>query len=237
MIPWTYSDKFLFEDLGTFAARNWRAEAYHVILATPAFHDYREAESLQLSQKLGSILKLFNYSVSFETFCNHIQEKCVKPALKLQEKTLTCQHDIRISSNPFILKDERGRYVTSSEFYHCLNDLECRDLFRNRKKFNPEKIRLPDSMKELRARLECVCTVVPSLSMTRVGQVGTDSATITIRKQQMLVGWDMEGSKEKFCRTQTKNVLLSIAEHHAHLVNDAGRPKGWRIGRFMPSVR
>lgn len=224
--------------VGSFAARNWRAKAYRAKLASTEYQDYQVSESLELSEQLGAMIKLFDASANFDKLCDQLRNNCIEPAMRLYEKTLTYHHDICVSLNSFITKNDFGQYETSGQFYHALDELDCKDVYDNRKKFSMKKAPLPATAERSQARLERICAVALSLSMTRIGQEGTASETITIRKQQMLVGWDVDGANEQFCQQQSKNLIISIMEYRNRLARNQVLSGCWhRVGRLMPSHR
>lgn len=152
--------------------------------------DRREDLTVDLVEKLS----IFCGSEDFEWFLDGTYENCILPAAKLNEKIMVSVHEVLPDIRIFTEVNQRGRFVTSPQFFASVTEMDCQNLLRDRKSFSLQKLDKTIQPGELEANLFCVCAVVPGLKLHRAGRGGRDSEPIVLRKQRVLMGW---GTKEE----------------------------------------
>jgi hypothetical protein len=141
--------------------RNWTAEAYHAILASPPFNGVRERRARDMTIELGTLLKVFCKKDKFQWFCHNLETNCIRPAMRLYEKLQVSTHHFYLDINPYIMWGHGGELEVSPEFLDNLKNLDCKNVLMNRKAVNVAKMDPAPSKKELFHHMYNVCTVTP----------------------------------------------------------------------------
>lgn len=178
--------------------RNWTAEAYNALLSAPHFQKVRDDMQRKLTLGLAQKLRILSKRCDWESFCQSLSEECILPAMELYEKMQISTHHFYLDINPMIIWHRDGSLTTCLDFYGSLDQLDCSNVLQNRKAFAVAKLDPPPTRKDLMDQVINVCTVAPALYMRRVGQRDAIKEPTVVRKQQTLVAWGTEETRQKF---------------------------------------
>jgi len=198
------------------------AEGYLAIMASPQFSSVRDKHAKEMTVALARLLRIFAKSDDVPGFILNMEEHCVRPAMRLYEKLQVSTHHFYLDLNPYLFWGAAGgtgsdpQILASEDFYHHLDDFDCRNLVQNRKAVALAKMNPPPGLAELRRDMYNVCTVTPALYMRRVGRKDAIKEPILVRKQQMLVAYGSQEKRAKFM--QGERTILNHIYHYK--IND-----------------
>ncbi|KAM0561717.1 hypothetical protein ACHAPJ_002886 [Fusarium lateritium] len=207
-----------------FSVRTWTAEAYNAILSSRQFKPVREERRVQMTKELAGMLRIFFDKDKFQWFCENLSSRVVWPAMKLYEKMQISTDHFYTDINPYIVWSGR-ELSTSTEFIDSIKKLDCKNVLKNRKAFNVERIDPTPSKKELYHHLLNVCTVAPALYMRQIGQRDAIKDPIVVRKQQMLVAWGTEEKRRAYVQSADRTLVSHL---HASKYTGEGWAPFWK---------
>ena len=187
----------------TFAVRNWRAEAFTSLVSAQGFARERTARCERLTVDLGKMFLILVHHASPNEFYRNLDEKVIRQAVALQEKIQSSIHHYWFALNdygggafPPAATGERDHARAAAELLDESDQVECEDLFRNRRRFDPAKHLQSTGTdgsnggrNEILHRLYPVCTLSPRLMMRQVGRGEIIKEPTVVRRQRTLIAW------------------------------------------------
>lgn len=184
--------------------RNWRAEAFTSLVNVPGFARARTTRCEDLTVELGKMFLILVPHALPNEFYRSLDEKVIRQAVALQEKIQSSIHhywfalnDYGGSTLPPAARGKRNHAQAAAELLDELDQVECEDVFRNRRRFDPAK-HLQSAgaadgnnggRNEVLHRLYPICTLSPRLMMRQVGRGEIIKEPTVVRRQRTLIAW------------------------------------------------
>ncbi|KAI1381674.1 hypothetical protein F4677DRAFT_403895 [Hypoxylon crocopeplum] len=189
---------------------HWHRNAYNGIMSFPDYPDSRATRESQLSTELSELL---NFLVVDETkdVLQEVGKLIIKPAIDLQERIVTATESYRINFYDFRGLGENIERV--SDLFDERASVACQNIA-NFHALYIEKM----TREELRAKLDPICTVIPSFVCSRRSDDYTNNTTVTEVYAKCLITslWGTPEQREKRSKitdsTSIFNQLLGDAE-------------------------
>ncbi|RYP09870.1 hypothetical protein DL764_001004 [Monosporascus ibericus] len=208
-----------------FAVRNWRAESYTSLLNHPGFSAVRDTRRVEITKELWKLfLPLVPKTVKHRVFQEGLDRKIVGPALELQEKIRCSIHYYWFTLNQY----EGPSYgavsdhVRASTLLAELDEVDCEDVFGNRRRWDPAKLRNPPSQEDVLHKLYPICTLSPRLIMQQVGRGEIVKEPRIIRKQRTLVAWATPETRASRLADEPPTLMNAIYSMRQPRSNGAG---------------
>ncbi|RYO80622.1 hypothetical protein DL766_009109 [Monosporascus sp. MC13-8B] len=152
----------------------------------------RDERRVELTVELGkNFLPLLPQSVKRKAFYESLDRKIIGPAQELQEKMQSSIHYYWFTLNQYEGSSNGAvsDHVRASRLLAELEEVDCEDVFNNRRRWDPAKLHDPPSRDDLLHKLYPICTLSPRLMMRQVGRGEIVKEPRVIRKQRTLVAW------------------------------------------------
>ncbi|RYP52060.1 hypothetical protein DL768_002743 [Monosporascus sp. mg162] len=214
-----------------FAVRNWRVESYISLMNHPDFSAFRDQKRAEITKGLGEFfLPLMRQTVKRGVFNESIDRKITRPALELQEKMESSIHYYW-----FALSQYEGSsygavsgHVRASKLLAELDEVDCEDVFGNRRRWDPTKLHNPPSQEDALRKLYPICTLSPRLMMRQVGRGEIVEESRVIRKQRTLVAWATPETRASILAGEPQTLMNAIYSMRQPRSSGAGSfLRGW----------
>ncbi|RYP73512.1 hypothetical protein DL771_003551 [Monosporascus sp. 5C6A] len=174
-----------------FAVRNWRAESYISLVNHPNFRTVRDERRVEMTKELGKSLFPLILQAVKAPFYQSLDRKIIGPAQELQEKIQSSIHHYWFTLNQYegASYGDVSDHVRASKLLAELDEVDCEDVFGNRRRWDPAKLHNPPSRGDMMHKLYPICALSPRLMMRQVGRGEIVKEPRVIRKQRTLVAW------------------------------------------------
>lgn len=177
-------------DVDLFAIRNWRAESFTSLLSHPQFAATRDDRCKRMTVELGKPFLIFlPHGTDVQEYYRSLDEKVISSAVELQEKLQSSIHHYWFSLSNYAGAGTARHDARASELLAESDQVDCEDIFRNRRRFDPDKLYETTSREEILHNLYPICTLSPRLMMRQVGSGEIIKEPRVVRKQKTLVAW------------------------------------------------
>lgn len=215
-------------NIDLFAIRNWRAEAFTSLVSHPEFGGVRDDRCKKLTRQVGKAFFVLMPHLQSQTECYiSLDTKVISPAMKLHEKIQTSIHLYWFDLNEFGGLAAGGNDLArASELLDEFDQVDCDDIFRNRRRFNPAKLHDVTSRNEILHKLYPIGTLSPRLMMRQVGRGEIIKEPIVIRKQRTLIAW---GTNETRMTRLEKEQLPTLMNAIYRIKTSGTHTKRWSV--------
>ncbi|RYP63511.1 hypothetical protein DL770_009377 [Monosporascus sp. CRB-9-2] len=131
------------------------------------------------------------HTVKQNVFYEDLDRKIIGPAMELQEKIQSSIHYYWFTLNQYEGQSYGAvsDHARASKLLAELDEVDCEDIFDNRRRWDPAKLHNPPSQEDALRKLYPICTLSPRLMMRQVGRGEIVKEPSVIRKQRTLVAW------------------------------------------------
>ncbi|RYP14821.1 hypothetical protein DL765_006122 [Monosporascus sp. GIB2] len=163
-------------------------------------------------------------SVKRRAFYESLDRKIIGPAQELQEKMQSSIHYYWFTLNQY----EGSSYGAVSDHARAskllaeLDEVDCEDVFGNRRRWDPAKLHNPPCQDDLLHKLYPICTLSPRLMMRQVGRGEIVKEPRVIRKQRTLVAWATPETRASRLAEEPQTLMNAIYSMRESRSNGAG---------------
>ena len=206
--------------------RNWRAEAFTSLVNAPGFAQARNGRCTELTVELGKLFHvLVPQEVPINEFYRTLDDKVIRLAVGLQEKIQSSIHHYWFALNEYggtaapAVAGQRDHVRAAADLLgEFESDLvECEDVFRNRRRFDPAKHihntgdnKSNGGRNEVLNRLYPICTLSPRLMMRQVGRGEIIKEPRVVRRQRTLIAWASPDSRAARLEKEHQTLLNAL---------------------------
>lgn len=208
-----------------FAVRNWRAEAFTSLVSHPEFGSVRDERCKKLTVQLGKVFFiLMPHLSSHKDLYISLDTKVIKPAMNLHEKIQTSIHLYWFDLNEYGGLMAGGNDLARAlELLDEFDQVDCDDVFNNRRRFNPAKLHSAHDRNEILHQLYPIGTLSPRLMMRQVGRGEIIREPSVVRKQRTLIAWGTHETRvARLEQEQLPTLMNAIYRTKTSRINDGG---------------